>query len=203
MVLPLMYRRIFFLFLIIGILPFYSFAQNSTDTIITTDTVAKSQEVSKKDSLTRIANKRANRMALYSAILPGLGQVYNKKIWKVPIIYGGAGVLVYFIKTNNDYYKKYNEALAIKFDTDTTTEDIYPNYTVEDLTVRSDYYRRNRDFSIILLSVLYVLNVIDAYTDSQLMDFDVSDNLSLRTGGSLLEVNGSPVAALHLSLTFK
>jgi len=211
MTLSLTFPRSLFVFLILGFLPFYSFAQYYTDstTYLTgsistaTDSTSKGQEISRKDSLTRIANKRANRMALYSAILPGLGQIHNKKYWKLPIIYGGAGVLVYFIKTNNDYYKKYNEALVIKYDQDSTTTDIYPNYTVEDLTVRADYYRRNRDFSIILLSVLYVLNIIDAYTDSQLMDFDVSDNLSLRTGGSILEVNGSPVAALHLSLTFK
>src|SRR5436190_7568489 len=133
MVLPLLYRLILFIFLIA--LPFYSSAQNPIDsTSYLTDSASNSKVVSKKDSLTNVANKRANRMALYSAILPGLGQVHNKKYWKLPIIYGGAGVLVYFIKTNNDYYKKYNEALVIKYDQDSTTTDIYPNYTVEDLT---------------------------------------------------------------------
>ncbi len=155
------------------------------------------------DSLTRTAKKRATKMALMSAVVPGLGQFNNKKYWKLPILYGASGTLYYFIKTNNSEFKKFKNALIIKTDTNSLTVDLYDRYTVEDLTVRKDYYRRNRDLSYILASVLYALNIIDAYVDSQLMNFDVSDNLSLRTGGTIMDSGGIPTAGLHFTLMFK
>ena len=108
-----------------------------------------------QDSLTYIAKKRANKVAMMSALLPGLGQIANKKYWKVPIIYGGASVLTYFIISNNKEYNKYEDALIYRNDNDSTTVDNYPNYTNDDLTLRRDYYRRNRDLSYIFASVLY------------------------------------------------
>jgi hypothetical protein len=157
-----------------------------------------------KDSLTVVAKKRANKAALMSAILPGAGQVYNKKYWKVPVIYGGAFVLGYFIKTNNTEYKKFKEAIVERNDGDSTTVDDYPRYTDEDLKARKDYYRRNRDLCYIFAGLLYTLNIIDAYVDSQLMNFDVSDNLSLHTGGTFNYLaNGLPVVSLQLTLTLK
>ena len=142
-------------------------------------------------------------MALMSAVVPGLGQFNNKKYWKLPIIYGVSGALYYFIKTNNSEFKKFKQALIIKTDKDSLTVDLYDRYTVEDLTVRKDYYRRNRDLSYILASVFYALNIIDAYVDSQLMNFDISDNLSLQTGATLLDAGGTATAGLHITLSLK
>ena len=157
-----------------------------------------------KDSLTIAAKKRANRAALMSAILPGAGQVYNKKYWKVPLIYGGGAVLYYFIRINNDEYKKYKEAQVLRSDNDPLTVDDFPQFTNEDLESRKDYYRRNRDLSYILAGTLYVLNIIDAYVDSQLMDFDVSDNLSLKLNPSIHTTNDNhPVPSLNLVLSLK
>lgn len=156
------------------------------------------------DSLTLLSKRRANKAALMSAVVPGLGQIYNKKYWKLPILYGASGALIYFIKTNNDEFNKFRQALIYRYDSDSLTSDIYPLYTDEDLTVRKNYYRRNRDLSYILAVVLYSLNIVDAYVDSQLMNFDVSDNLSLRSGGTLNYLqDGSPVACLNFVLTFK
>ena len=156
------------------------------------------------DSLTETANKRANRAALMSAVLPGAGQVMNKKYWKVPLIYATGGVLAYFISVNNTEYKKFKEALIFRTDNDSMTIDAYPRFTVEDLTVRKNYYRRNKDLSIIFVGILYTLNIIDAYVDSQLLDFDVSDDLTMRTDGVLnFLADGTPVASLKLTLTFK
>src|SRR5690349_13122281 len=101
------------------------------------------------DSLTVRDKKRANKMALMSAVVPGLGQIGNKKYWKLPILYGASGVLIYFIHTNNSEYKKFKQALVYRSDNDSTTNDDFPRFTKEDLTVRKDYYRRNRDLSYI------------------------------------------------------
>jgi len=157
-----------------------------------------------KDSLTTASNKRANKTALMSAIVPGLGQINNKKYWKLPILYGASGVLIYFIHSNNVEYKKFKNALILRNDKDSLTVDDYPRYTNEDLTVRKDYYRRNRDLSYIFAGVLYTLNIIDAYVDSQLMNFDVGDNLSIRSGGTFNYLQGGvPVPSLEVVLTFK
>jgi hypothetical protein len=158
----------------------------------------------KSDSLTLVAKKRANRVALMSAIIPGAGQIANKKYWKVPVIYGGGLVLAYFIKTNNDEYKKYQQARVYRIDNDSTTVDAYPQFTDQDLKAREDYYRRNRDLSYIFAGVFYVLNIIDAYVDSQLMDFDVSDNLSLRINPTINStLYNKPVPSLNLVFSFK
>ncbi len=156
------------------------------------------------DSLTVAAKKRANKVALMSAIVPGLGQVMNKKYWKVPIIYGGGLTLAYFIKINNQEYKNYQEALIQRSDTNSTAEEQYPNFSDQELKNRKDYYRRNRDLCYIFAGVLYVLNIVDAYVDAQLMDFDVSDNLSLRINPYLNATQTfQPVPSLNIVLNFK
>ena len=157
-----------------------------------------------KDSVITASKKRANKAALMSAIVPGLGQTYNKKYWKVPIIYAGGATLAYFISVNNKEYKNFSEAIVYRNDEDTTTVDNYPRYTNDDLLLRKNYYRRNRDLCYIFVGVLYTLNIIDAYVDSQLMDFDVGDDLSLRSSGKINYLNdGSPVFSLQLVLNFK
>lgn len=156
------------------------------------------------DSLTAASKKRANKAALMSAIVPGLGQVYNKKYWKLPIIYGGSAVLIYFISENNKEYKKFRQAIIYRNDKDSSTVDDFPRFTNEDLSVRKNYYRRNRDLSYIFTGLLYTLNILDAYVDSQLMNFDISDNLSLHSGGTINYISdGLPVISLQLILSFK
>lgn len=157
-----------------------------------------------KDSLSSISKKRANKAALMSAIVPGLGQIYNKKYWKVPVIYGGSAALIYFISENNKEYLKFKKAILYRSDSDSTTVDKFPRYTNEDLNVRKNYYRRNRDLSYILAGLLYTLNILDAYVDSQLMNFDISEDLSFHTGGTVnYSQVGLPVVSLQLVLTFK
>jgi hypothetical protein len=163
-----------------------------------------SVKVSKVDSASAISRKRANRAALMSAVVPGLGQISNKKYWKLPILYSATGAIVYFIHSNNVEYKKFKQALVFRNDTDSLTTDDFPRFTNEDLTVRKDYYRRNRDLSYIFAVVLYSLNIIDAYVDAQLMNFDVSDDLSIRTTPAINYLHdGSPVASLQFTFSFK
>lgn len=152
-------------------------------------------------TLTTTANHRANRAALMSAILPGAGQVYNKSYWKVPILYGGVAALIYFINFNQTNYKTFKTAYIYRSDRDTNTVDEFPNYTNDDLLVRRDYYRRNRDLCYIVTGVVYVLNIIDAYVDAHLKDFDVSDDLSLHTKPYLnLDIRGEAVAGITFCL---
>lgn len=156
------------------------------------------------DSASTVSRKRANAIALQSAILPGLGQIRNHKYWKVPVLYAGFGALIYFIDFNDGNYKKYKTAFIYRNDGDSLTVDAFPNFTNDDIRVRKDYYRRNRDLSYILTAVLYSLNIIDAYVDAQLRNFDVSEDLSLRTDPFIGQLShGEPVAGLRFTFTLK
>ena len=154
------------------------------------------------DSLTELSRKRANKAALLSAVLPGAGQVYNHKYWKVPILAAGAGTLIYLIRFNNGYYQDYKGAYIARADDDPTTSDDYPNLTLDDLRVRKDYYRRNRDLCYILCGGLYILNIVDAYVDAQLKGFDVSDDITMKISPSF-DQNPSGGLSAGLKLKFR
>ncbi|REJ80469.1 MAG: hypothetical protein DWQ44_06980 [Bacteroidetes bacterium] len=157
-----------------------------------------------EDSLTSQVNKTANRRALQSALLPGLGQAMNGKLWKIPVLYAGFGTLVYFIGNNDQEYNRYKNAFIQRNDGDPATVDEFSQLTSEDLRVRKDFYRRNRDLSYILTGVLYAMNIVDAYVDAQLKDFDVSENLSFRPAPCIdLNQNANPVAGIKLIFTIK
>lgn len=177
----------FFILIILSLMNFASHAQSE-----------------QKDSISVSAKHRANRAALFSAVVPGLGQAYNHKYWKLPILYAGFGALYYFIHSNNTEYLKFKSALINRTDNNPATVDNYPNLSNDDIIVRKDFYRRNRDLSIILTGVLYTLNILDAYVDSQLLDFDVSDNLTFHTSPTLINFSGQNYkAGLQLTFTFK
>jgi hypothetical protein len=119
-----------------------------------------------------------HKATILSAIIPGAGQVYNKKIWKVPIVYGGLAFMGYFVKSNHDDYKKYNNALIKRYDTDTSNEEL-TEISTENLRILSNNSQRNRDLCIAGLAIVYALNIIDAHVDAHLFSFNVDDNISL------------------------
>ena len=117
------------------------------------------------------------KAVLYSALLPGLGQIYNKKIWKVPIIYAGFGTLGYFIDRNNKYYNDLRSKLK-----DPDYELKYfevTNITEDQLITGKEYYQRWRDLSIISTVGFYLLQLVDASVDAHMFDWDVSTDLSI------------------------
>jgi len=134
------------------------------------------------------------KATIYSAVLPGLGQAYNKKYWKIPIIYAGFGTIGYFIGWNNGFYSTYKLAYSDLTDDDPTTDsyldlEASQYYDLDDptdfnnfksgLSKQQDYYRRNRDLLIIGMVAFYGLNIIDASVDAHLFDFDISEDLTL------------------------
>ena len=120
-------------------------------------------------------NKIPKKAGLYSAILPGSGQVYTKKYWKVPIIYAGLITSAYFINDNSIQYKKYQDAAILS----NKTEENQLGYTYSQLITLTDHYRRNREISILCFIGTYILNIVDASVSAHLFDYDVSDDLSL------------------------
>lgn len=122
---------------------------------------------------------RANTAALYSAALPGLGQVYNKKYWKLPIVYGGGMVLAYFINYNHQLYIQYRNSLIALTDGDPRTLPWDPRFDAGTYERLADNWRRNRDLLIIFSIAVYALVILDAHVDAHLDAFRISDDLSL------------------------
>jgi hypothetical protein len=120
--------------------------------------------------------KNPRKAVVLSAMLPGAGQVYNGKSWKVPIIYAGIITDIYFIGFNNSRYQVFKEAL-IASDNGHPTD--FPTLNRDALVRNIDYWRGNRDLNYILLAAIYALNIIDANVDAHLSGFDISDDLSL------------------------
>ncbi len=124
-------------------------------------------------------NHSPKKAALYSALLPGLGQAYNKKYWKLPILYAGFGTLTYFIIDNQKNYVTYRDAYSKRLDNNLNNDTDFPQYSAENLRLIKNMYWKDRDLSIILMGALYTLNVLDAVVDAHFFTYDISNDLSL------------------------
>ncbi|WP_396212224.1 DUF5683 domain-containing protein [Flavobacterium sp.] len=130
---------------------------------------------SKKSQIDPLAPARA---AFYSAVLPGLGQAYNKKYWKIPIVYGALGTGIGIYAWNNSKYHEFRDAYKRRIANITDVK--YSKYSNETLINAQSAYERQRDISLIVTVALYALNIVDANVDAHLKQFNVDDNLSLR-----------------------
>jgi len=153
-----------------------------TQPVTTTKDTAVAKASSKEIVLdTTKAKHSPKKAALLSAVLPGMGQAYNKKYWKIPVVYAGFAGLGFWMGLNVKNYRTFNDAYKLRVDGDSTTIDRFVGeYSAEDLRTLKRGYRRNLDLSVILTVVWYALNIVDATVDAHLFEFDVSDNLSLR-----------------------
>jgi len=146
--------------------------------------VPSSLKVSKIDT-TFVADEinilAPSKAAFYSAVFPGLGQVYNKKYWKAPIVWGAVGTGVYFYLNNNNKYNKYREAFRSELtgrphEFDGTGEK--PKLTKDGLERAQNFYKKNRDLSLFVTIGLYILNIIEANVDAHLPDKALNTNIS-------------------------
>ncbi len=145
------------------------------------------------------------KATIMSAVLPGLGQAYNEKYWKIPVVYATLGGSAYLLVRNQINHKNFKEAYIARVDGNPNTVDnqYKGQYSDEQLRTIQDTYRRWRDLSGIALAAFYVLNILDASVDAYLYEFDVSDDLSLRLGPSAIPHRGTASAGLNLTLRFK
>ncbi len=148
-------------------------AQQRDSASIAADSIAKQKAMKKA------IYSEARKAAVMSAIIPGLGQAYNRKYWKIPVIYAGMGTFAYFFVKNQQHFKEYQNYLRAESDDDTSTENT-SGYDQDQLLAQKKYYQKYRDLSAIGLVVIYLFNIVDANVDAHLKSFDVSDDLSLR-----------------------
>ncbi|WP_442809379.1 DUF5683 domain-containing protein [Tamlana sp. 2201CG12-4] len=151
------------------------------------------------------------KAAFYSAILPGLGQAYNKKYWKIPIVWGAIGTGVYFYINNTKEYNRYRDAYKSRLAGYKTDEFYFdpdgqpltnPRVTTEGLERGQKFYRRNREISLLVTMGLYALNIIDANVDAHLMQYNVDENLSLAPHYKINEFDASGNIGLTLNFKF-
>lgn len=122
-----------------------------------------------------------SRAAFYSAVIPGLGQIYNKSYWKVPLVYAGLGTGVYFYVDNQRKYQAARNEYKLRLrGIDRTDTPKIGSYTADQLLVVQTQAQKNRDLSLFITIGLYVLNIIDANVDAHLQQFNVDDDLSFR-----------------------
>lgn len=156
----------------------------------------------------------AKRALWMAAVIPGAGQIYNRKYWKLPIIYGGFVGCIYAWRWNNMMYHDYSQAYMDLMDDDPNTKsyesflhlgNVINTDNADELKnwqnkfkKRKDYYRRYRDMSIFILIGVYALSVIDAYVDASLSEFDISDDITLRVEPAIMN-NRSSVNPLKSS----
>lgn len=163
----------------------------------------KAQNDLRIDSL--IKQKHSPTLAsAMSAIVPGSGQVYNKKYWKFPVIYAGMGTLTYLVVDYNKEYQKYKTAYKYITDNDPDTFTPYQEVlTSDEIENEMNRWRRFRDLNGILLFGVYILNIIDASVDAHLYNYDVSDDLSLKLDPVIYHNNKTPIVGVKLCLNLK
>ena len=176
--------------------------QVAKDTTLTDDPIIiNSDKTLENAELIEMYSKRFNprRAGLYSAVLPGLGQAYNKKYWKIPIVYGGFIGLGFGVNFYQKQHKKFRNELFTILDSGESTSASGLNET--QLRSIIDRARRERDYLLILSGVLYLLNVADAHIDSHLKEFDLNEKLKL-TLDPMLRQQNELQAGITLGLNF-
>ena len=159
-----------------------NFAQNSEEPQIEEDTLSVlNSDAASSNVIDPLVPSRA---AFYSAILPGLGQAYNKKYWKIPIVFGALGTGIYFYNSNNKLYKRYRSAYKRRL-AGFTDDEYYgptevPLVSDEGLIRAQQALRRNSELSLLITIGLYALNIIDANVDAHLLQWNVDENLAIR-----------------------
>ena len=162
-------------------------------------------------------NPDPTRAVWMSVLFPGLGQVYNRRYWKLPSIVGGFMGLGYGMSWNNNQYQDYSQAYRDLLDNDPSSNsymNFFPPFTKEEdldktwltsvMKSRKDFYRRNRDLCIICMVGVYLLCIVDAYVDASLAHFDISPDLSMDVAPTIMVQPGQsrPGVGMHWAFTF-
>ena len=186
--------------------------------VVVDTTFSKKKKTEQDWSTWRPDPKRALWLAL---VIPGGGQIYNRKYWKLPLVYGGFIGCMYAMNWNNTMYKDYSQAYIDLMDNDPSTQSynqflhlgskVTPQNEERYKAIfkrRKDYYRRWRDMSFFIMLGIYAVSVLDAYIDASLSDFDISKDISMKVAPAVINSNTdrnplrSNALGLQCSLTF-
>lgn len=200
-----------FLLLILLFLNFYTFAQEAepqadtislgddTRVIITADSLGVPESIMLTEELSTIDPQKSTML---SAIVPGLGQIYNRQVWKVPLYYGTFVVLGHMIYTNNRLYNIFRQSLFAEVDGNPATVNQFTQFTENSLRRNTENFRRNRDYMVIIAGAVYLLNIADAHIGAHLREFDINDELTINYNPTMDTVNGRLYAGVGVTISF-
>ncbi len=175
-------------FILSGTTPLWA---QKTELIVAQDTIKKEE----------IDPLRPSKAAFYSAIVPGLGQAYNKDYWKIPIVYGAIGLSVYSYSFNNTQYHNYRDAYKRRLAG--YNDDKYEFLDDQRLISAQRFHQRNRDLSLLVAVGIYVLNIVEANVAAHLKQFNVSENLSMSPHVYQDDITAKPQLGFALNYSFK
>ncbi len=201
-----------FLFVIsLLVFPLIVFSQNKDNT--TRDSISSKSNITQKS----IARKPINplspaKAAFYSAVLPGLGQAYNKKYWKIPLVYGALGTGIYLYIDNSNKLDLYRDAYKRRL-AGFTDDEFYganpdgtplsaPRISNDGLIRAQRQFRKNKELSLLITIGIYALNIIDANVDAHLLQYNVDDNLALKPHLNFNEFDATTNLGLTLGFKF-
>ena len=190
----------FLLIIAFCFLSFLSFSQDENKEVIK---IGDSEEVVldnvvKSKPIDPLAPSKA---AFYSAVLPGLGQAYNKKYWKIPIVYAALGTGIYFYIDNKNEYNRYRDAYKRRL-AGFTDDEFYGNISNDALIRAQKTLRRNTEVSLLVTIGIYALNIIDANVDAHLLQFNVDEYLAIKPLFNFNELDASTNLGLTLGFKF-
>ncbi len=175
-------------------------AQEGEELKVTAEDVAikkKKKRVKKIQPYEPLAPARA---AFYSSVLPGLGQVYTKKYWKVPIVYAALGTGIYFYLDNNKQYNRFRDIYKRRLAG--FTDDEFPDFTEDQLISLQERFRRDQELWLLLTVAGYLLNIVDANVTAHLQQYNVSKDLSFKPKLNFNEFDARPNYGLSLNYSF-
>lgn len=199
-------NRLYTFLFILFFASFFGFSQTPSDSI----PADLSKDLPKEMVMDSLVREPMNilapsRAAFYSAVLPGLGQAYNKKYWKIPIVYAAIGTGIYFYLDNDKTYDRYRNAyksrLAGHTDDEFYGDGTAPRVSNEGLIRAQNTLRRNKELSLLITFGLYALNIIDANVDAHLLQYNLDENLALKPHFKYNEQENT--TNLGVSLNFK
>jgi hypothetical protein len=220
-------RQAFFILFVTGLFLTHKVHAQHTDTLIVnpqSDSIlekkdnqysGKKMSQAERDSIDKRLHDNPKRATIYSAILPGAGQVYNKKYWKVPIVYAAIGIPAYAFFFNKSWYLKCQYALTVCVnlaDNGSVSVDSFakvapelkPFVTSNDqngIITNRDSFRKNQDYSVLFFLLFYGLNIVDATVDAHLKDFNVNSDLSFQIKPMIMP-GPTPSAGITLAFDF-
>jgi len=189
---------------IVFILFFFCFSYSQDDKTsgdLSTDLVVVKDSINtKRKPLNVLAPSKA---AFYSAVLPGLGQAYNKKYWKIPLVYAAIGIPAYLYVKNDKDYDLYRDAYKRRLAgfPQGSEGDLFPSVSDDGLIRAQQQLRRNKELALLITIGMYVLNIVDANVDAHLLQFNVDEDLSFRPHVKYNQMENT--TDLGLTLNFK
>lgn len=184
-----MQNQFLVLFLLFGLSSIFAQDKNK---IVLNDTL-KSVEI---DPL------RPAKAAFYSAVLPGLGQIYNKKYWKLPLVYGAIGTSTYLYIDNQKKYNLYRDEYKNRLEGKKSDSDYMARLSESQLITAQKQFQRNRDLSALFMVGFYVLNIIDANIDAALSQFNVDERLAFKPAVIRNDITAANDFGFALNYTF-